>query len=89
MIQENTLKCSKLVLFLANKNQAYTKISGVIMLLCNHKDVLFHFWAIFLYSEMKKLFCCPALELFSCLPLWKTVRLHGKKIQIAANIFFV
>ena len=22
---------------------------------------------------MKKLFCCPALELFHCLPLWKTV----------------
>ena len=22
---------------------------------------------------MKKLFCCPALELFCCLPLWKTV----------------
>ena len=23
--------------------------------------------------NMKKLFCCPALELFHCLPLWKTV----------------
>ena len=22
---------------------------------------------------MKKIFCCPALELFHCLPLWKTV----------------
>ena len=22
---------------------------------------------------MKKLICCPALELFCCLPLWKTV----------------
>ena len=22
---------------------------------------------------MKKLFCCPALVLFCCLPLWKTV----------------
>ena len=22
---------------------------------------------------MKKIFCCPALELFCCLPLWKTV----------------
>jgi hypothetical protein len=35
---------------------------------------------------MKKIFCFPALELFHCLPplfhcqpLWKTVRLHGKK----------
>ena len=23
--------------------------------------------------NMKKIFCCPALELFHCLPLWKTV----------------
>ena len=22
---------------------------------------------------MKKIFCCPALELFHCLPQWKTV----------------
>ena len=35
---------------------------------------------------MKKLLCCPALELFSCLPLWKTVRLHGKKLQNATNV---
>ena len=42
---------------------------------------------------MKKLFCCPALELFCCLPplfrclpLWTTVRLHGKKLQNATNI---
>ena len=43
---------------------------------------------------MKKLFCCPALELFHCLPplfcflpLWKTVRLHGKKLQNATNLY--
>ena len=59
--------------------------------------------------NMKKIFCCPALELFNCLPLrktllfislelfhcllplfwclplWKTVRLHGKKLQNATN----
>ena len=34
---------------------------------------------------MKKMFCCPALELFHCLPLWKTVRLHGKKLQNATK----
>ena len=41
---------------------------------------------------MKKIFGCPALELihcllplFHCLPLWKTVRLHGKKLQNATN----
>ena len=26
---------------------------------------------------MKKIFCCPALELFHCLPLWTTVRLQN------------
>ena len=43
---------------------------------------------------MKKLFCCPALELFHCLPplfhflpLWTTVRLHGKKLQNATKDF--
>ena len=42
--------------------------------------------------NMKKIFCCPALELFHCLPplfcclhLWTTVRLHGKKLQNATN----
>ena len=38
------------------------------------------------------MFFCPALELFHCLPplfcclpLWTTVRLHGKKLQNATN----
>ena len=34
---------------------------------------------------MKKIFYCPVLDLFHCLPLWKTVRLHGKKLQNATN----
>ena len=38
----------------------------------------------------KKKFCCPALELFHCLPLWKTVRLHGKELQnvTSNNVFY-
>ena len=59
--------------------------------------------------NIKKIFCCPAVELFHCpsqwktvlfvssrafllspplfrcLPLWKTVRLHGKKLQNATK----
>jgi hypothetical protein len=42
---------------------------------------------------MKKIFSCPALELFHCLPplfhslsLWTTVRLHGKKLKNVTNI---
>ena len=30
-----------------------------------------------------KIFCCPALELFSCLPLWNIVRLPGRNLQNA------
>ena len=37
------------------------------------QDVLLHFWVIFLHWNQaeiwKKIFCCPALELFHCLPL--------------------
>ena len=37
------------------------------------QDVFLHFRVIFLRWNMKKLLCCPALELFHCLPIWKTV----------------
>ena len=36
---------------------------------------------------MKKIFCCPDLELFHCLPHWTTVRLYGKKLQNATKHF--
>ena len=50
-------------------------VNCFIMPLCNR---MLHFWAIFVYLlksdwNMKKKFCCPALELFHYLPLWKTV----------------
>ena len=28
-------------------------------------------------TKHKKIFCCPALEVFCCLPLWKTVQLSS------------
>ena len=34
---------------------------------------------------MKKIFCCLAQDLFHCLHLWTTVRLHGKKLQNATK----
>jgi hypothetical protein len=40
------------------------------------QDVLLHFWVIFLYwnqADIWKKICCPALESFHCLPLWKIV----------------
>ena len=41
------------------------------------QDVLLHFgWHFHIEISLKyekKIFCCPALELFHCLPLWKTV----------------
>ena len=33
--------------------------------------------------------CLSALELFHCLPLWKTVRLYGKKLQNATKYYFL
>ena len=66
----------------------------MIMPLCNRMFCCIFGWYFFIKSgwNMKKLFCCPALELFHCLPplfrclpLWKTVRLHGKKLQNATK----
>ena len=68
------------------------------------QNVLLHFWVIFTMKwgqNMKKLFCCPSLELFSCLPpllsclpLWKTVELpvksyKMKKIQYSIAFYIV
>ena len=46
--------------------------------------------AIFVVYLYGKQYCCPALEPFSCLPLWKTIRLPGKKLQNATktNVVF-
>ena len=78
IVQENTLKCSKLILFLGNKN-----LSSIQNVWRDHatmqQDVLLHFYflEIFFYWNQaeirKKIFFYPALELFYCLPLWKTV----------------
>ena len=55
---------------------------GVIMPLCNRMFCCIFGWYFYIEIRLKyekKIFCCPALELFHCLPLWTTVRLHGKK----------
>ena len=48
------------------------------------QDVLLHFWVIFLHWNQveiwKKIFCCPALELFHCCPLWKQCCLSALKL---------
>ena len=48
---------------------------GVIMPLCNRMFCCIFGWYFFIKIrlKMKKIFYCPALELFCCLPLWKTV----------------
>ena len=66
------------------------------MPLCN-QDALLHFWVIFLnwnqaeiwkkYSALELCHCLPPL--FRCLPLWTTVRLHGKKLQNATKTLYV
>ena len=68
---------------------------GVIMPLCNRMFCCIFGWYFYIEIRLKqeKIFCCPALEhfhclppLFCCLPLWKTVRLHGKKLQNATKV---
>ena len=89
IVQENTLKSSKKIFFSAQKTSLNQNIRPDHA--CIQQDVLFHF-----YTErgqsVKKLSSCPPLERFSCLPplfsrlpLWKTVRLPGKKLQNATN----
>ena len=48
---------------------------GMIMPLCNRIFCGFFGWYFYIEIRLKyeKIFCCPALELFHCLPLWKTV----------------
>ena len=38
---------------------------------------------------MKKLFCCPALELFHCLPLWKTVLFVSSRALLLSTPTFL
>ena len=49
---------------------------GVIMPLCNRMFCCIFGWYLYIKIRLKyekKIFCCPALELFHCLILWKTV----------------
>ena len=48
---------------------------GVIMPLCNRMFCCIFGWYFYIEIRLKyeKIFCCPALELSHCLPLWKTV----------------
>ena len=38
---------------------------------------------------MKKIFCCPALELFHCLPLWKTVLFVSSRAFLLSTPIFL
>ena len=88
-ILENTLKCSKLISFLGNKKSSLNqnvRRDHVTM----QQNVVLHFCVIFLYWNEAKIWRnYSALELFSCLPLWKTVRLPGKKAKKMQQKTFV
>ena len=64
---------------------------GVIMPLCNRIFCCIFGWYFYIEIRLKYeknilfLFLSP---LFCCVPLWKTVRQHGKKLQNATSIFF-
>ena len=94
IVQENTLKCSKLIHFWQQKVEFKPECLAWSCHYATRCFVAFLGDISTLKSgwNMKKIFCCPALELFHCLPplfcclpLWKTVRLHGKKLQNATN----
>ena len=58
------------------------------------QDILLHFWVIFLYWNQaeiwKKIFCCSALELFHCLPQWKTVLfVSSRAFSLSSPIFLL
>ena len=75
--------------FLGNKKNLNQCLAwSLIMPLCNRIFCCIFGWYFYVKSgwNMKKIFCCPALELFHWLPLWTTVRLHGKKLQNATNM---
>ena len=59
------------------------------MPLCNRMFCCIFGWYLYIEIRLKyeKIFCCPALELFHFLPLWTTVRLHGKKLQNSTKTF--
>ena len=81
-IYSNTLKCSILITFLGNK-----KLSTM------QQDVLSHFWGYISKLKsgwnMKKKICCPALELFHCLLLWKTVLLSRSRAFLLSAPYFL
>ena len=67
------------------------------MPLCNRMFCCIFGWYFYIEIRLKyeKQIFCPGLELFHCLPplfcclpLWKTVRLDGKKQQNATNMIF-
>ena len=82
IVQENTLKRSKLTSFLGFKKSNLNQNVRHDHATMQH-DVSLHFGAVFLIlkwgQNMKNLFCCPALDSFWCLPLWKTVLLSSSR----------
>ena len=72
---KKTLKCSKLIHFEQQKIEFKPEClvwschyaTGCFVAFLGDISILKSGW------NLEKLFCCPALELFHCLPLWKTV----------------
>ena len=61
---------------------------GVIMPLCNGM-FLGDISALKSGWNMKKLFFCPALELFHCLPLWKTMLFVSSRVFSLSKLTFL
>ena len=53
------------------------------------RRTLFHFFISETSRDIKKIFCFPALELFHCLPLWKTVLFVISRDFSLSTLFFL
>ena len=70
-------------IFRQQKNQVWTRMSRVMMLLCIATGCFVAFLGDFILKKRpkykKEIIYCPALELFCCIPLWKTVQLSSSR----------
>ena len=93
IVLEHTLKCSQLISSSDNKKILLTTrnvrldsghyATGCFVAFLGDISTLKSGW------NMKKLFCCPALELFHCLPLWKTVLFVSSRASLLSTPTFL
>ena len=93
IVQENTIKCSKLIHFRQQKIEFKPEC---LVWSCNRMFCCIFGWYFYVKSgwNMKKILLSSSRAFslstptFSLSTLWTTVRLHGKKLQNATNLYY-